>query len=331
HAVITWFFLHSGRWELPPSRFIVHAGQTSVALFFMITSFLFWGRILEARERFSWANFFIARFFRLYPVFLVMLGLVVLLSLVVGEYRRVYGSVIDSALIWTTMLATPDINGVTQSWRMVAGVTWTLSYEWFFYFSLPFFGYIFAKTQRAGLAAFSFIICLALAHYHGFSHSVLQSFMGGIIAAHLVRRPGIQGIASRRGAGLLALSALASVVYFSPTAYSVPATIGLTIFFVCVAAGSDIYGILRRPALVWLGEITYSLYLIHGLFLYTFFEFLFPSISHYPMLYVFFSALMTIAIVVVSTLSFLLIEEPCIRFGRKLQSQIFGKNFAGAT
>ena len=51
HTVITWFFLHGDGWRLPPSRFIVHFGQSSVALFFMITAFLFWGRVLDREAR----------------------------------------------------------------------------------------------------------------------------------------------------------------------------------------------------------------------------------------------------------------------------------------
>ncbi|MFC6337438.1 acyltransferase family protein [Pseudomonas karstica] len=41
HSCIWYYYLQSGVWALPPSRLFVHFGQMGVALFFMITGFLF--------------------------------------------------------------------------------------------------------------------------------------------------------------------------------------------------------------------------------------------------------------------------------------------------
>ena len=46
HAAITHAFLRNGQWEETPSVFYVMVGQTSVALFFCITAFLFWSRAI---------------------------------------------------------------------------------------------------------------------------------------------------------------------------------------------------------------------------------------------------------------------------------------------
>ena len=51
---------------------MLHLGQTSVALFFMITAFLFWGRVLAQGERMDWPAMLFARLYRLYPVYLLM-------------------------------------------------------------------------------------------------------------------------------------------------------------------------------------------------------------------------------------------------------------------
>ena len=51
HTVVTWFFLHGYPWQPPPSRLMLHLGQTSVALFFMITAFLFWGRVTRPGQQ----------------------------------------------------------------------------------------------------------------------------------------------------------------------------------------------------------------------------------------------------------------------------------------
>src|SRR5579862_6911783 len=55
HSCVWYFYLRTGKWELPPSRLYVQLGQSSVALFFMITGFLFYSKLLQARNReFDW-------------------------------------------------------------------------------------------------------------------------------------------------------------------------------------------------------------------------------------------------------------------------------------
>jgi peptidoglycan/LPS O-acetylase OafA/YrhL len=48
HAVITYFYLANGRWDTPPSRFYTLAGHIGVDMFFMITGYLFWSRLIRA-------------------------------------------------------------------------------------------------------------------------------------------------------------------------------------------------------------------------------------------------------------------------------------------
>src|SRR5579871_716089 len=73
HTVITWLFINGQPWQPPPSRLIVHLGQSSVSLFFMITAFLFWNRVVSRRSDMDWSEFVVARLYRLYPAYLLML------------------------------------------------------------------------------------------------------------------------------------------------------------------------------------------------------------------------------------------------------------------
>ena len=41
HSVVWYFFLRTNEWNVPPTNLFIHFGQTSVALFFMVTGFLF--------------------------------------------------------------------------------------------------------------------------------------------------------------------------------------------------------------------------------------------------------------------------------------------------
>src|SRR5688500_16089594 len=46
HLVLTRDFLVTGEWEPPRSRFYSFLGPLGVSLFFMITGFLFWSKLL---------------------------------------------------------------------------------------------------------------------------------------------------------------------------------------------------------------------------------------------------------------------------------------------
>jgi peptidoglycan/LPS O-acetylase OafA/YrhL len=49
HAALWFFFVKTGRWEVPPSAMYTHFGQASVIMFFMITGMLFFSKLLRAR------------------------------------------------------------------------------------------------------------------------------------------------------------------------------------------------------------------------------------------------------------------------------------------
>lgn len=51
HSCIWYFFLRTGQWQAPPSNLYNHFGQSSVALFFMITGFLFFSKLIDGRTR----------------------------------------------------------------------------------------------------------------------------------------------------------------------------------------------------------------------------------------------------------------------------------------
>jgi tRNA A-37 threonylcarbamoyl transferase component Bud32 len=62
HSIITWIFLRTGVIDFPPSNFYSMLGQGSVALFFMITGFLFWSRLLAQGRNHDWLAFGVSRF-----------------------------------------------------------------------------------------------------------------------------------------------------------------------------------------------------------------------------------------------------------------------------
>jgi peptidoglycan/LPS O-acetylase OafA/YrhL len=330
HTVITWFLLQGKGWNLPPSRLIVHLGQTSVALFFMITAFLFWSRVLTRGGNIDWVEFFVSRLYRLYPVYLLMLGLLLVVVFALSWAPSwsgrpvIAGPIVQPLLQWLmfTMFSTPDLNGVPQTGFLIAMVTWSLRYEWLFYLALPLLGFLAGRSRQPVAAMLSAIAVVAI--YYAFQWKdafdvwILQSFLGGIVAAHWVRNPLLVRIGRAPASGLVAVAALAAVVTLLPTAFAWEATLGVTLFFVVVASGHDLWRFLRLPGLLWLGDITYSIYLLHGLMLAVVFQCLLPRAvaGRWP---VFLAAAVAIDVVLVlaGSIIFLRLERPAILIGRR--------------
>jgi peptidoglycan/LPS O-acetylase OafA/YrhL len=303
----------------------VHLGQTSVALFFMITAFLFWGRVLSRRNSLDWTEFLVSRLFRLYPAYLVMLGL-----LLAASYGFTAPGQRDGSGLWPqlrtwllfTMFGAPNLNGQADTSLVVAGVTWSLPYEWLFYLALPALAFATGRVRKPIAASVSTTAVIAVFYcwrwYNPFDRNILLSFIGGIVAAYWVRSPALRDIGSRRGAGYVAIGALLAVVWLMPTAYRWPSTLGLTVFFVVIASGHDLWGVLRLPGLLWLGDISYSVYLLHSAVLWTVFQHGLPrALALSAPVYIATSIINDIVLVLIASAVFLGVERPAILAGKR--------------
>lgn len=326
HTVITWFLLHGDPWQLPPSRFIVHAGQTSVALFFMITAFLFWGRVLDRRGDMNWTGFAISRLYRLYPAYLMLVGLLLTAALAVtlSSQPAVSGPVAGPLMDWLmfTMFGAPDLNGLPATYLLVAGVTWSLRYEWLFYLALPLIAFLTGCSRRPGPALLSAAAVGAIfwrLHWHNtFDPHILLAFAGGMAAAHFQRMAGLAAFGRTSTAGLAGIVALALAIGLLPTAYMWQATAGLTLFFTVVASGNSLWGLLLMPGLLWLGEITYSIYLLHGFFLWLVLRCILPhALAANGFVFIASVTAIGAGLVLAASVVFLTIERPAVLLGQR--------------
>ena len=81
HSSIWYFYLRTGTWDVPPSNVYTQLGQGSVTLFFMITGFLFWSKLLDGRQQpIDWSRLYLSRALRLGPLYLVAVACVMFLS-----------------------------------------------------------------------------------------------------------------------------------------------------------------------------------------------------------------------------------------------------------
>jgi peptidoglycan/LPS O-acetylase OafA/YrhL len=47
HSAAWYVFARTGVWAVPATRLFAHFGRSSVAIFFMITGFLFWSKLID--------------------------------------------------------------------------------------------------------------------------------------------------------------------------------------------------------------------------------------------------------------------------------------------
>ena len=88
HTVIWHQYLNKGVWDVPKSNLYTLLGQGSVSLFFMITSFLFVSKIINATNGvFNLKQFFISRLYRLTPLYLFTIILLVIIVMSITNWQ----------------------------------------------------------------------------------------------------------------------------------------------------------------------------------------------------------------------------------------------------
>lgn len=273
HSSIWYFYLRTGRWAVPPSNLYTNFGQGSVALFFMITGFLFFSKLVDGRTKgIDWGRLFVSRFLRLVPLYLFVMLLLFSIVTVVshGALNEPLPKLLRSVAHWLTFTVddAPDLNGVAHTSIIVAGVTWSLAYEWFFYCSLPLLALAVGVVPPVPylLLGAASVFAALMFDPHVFD---MHAFLGGIGASLAARSGAFRRFAVGNAATVVALSCMIVATTTFRSAYGFLPLLLLTLAFSIVAGGNSILGVLNRPFSRILGEMAYSIYLLHGILLFT--------------------------------------------------------------
>lgn len=303
HSSIWYLYLRTGQWTEPTSAIYTQLGQASVSLFFMITGFLFTAKLLATpAQHMDWIRLYVSRVLRITPLWLAVKVIVVLLALLVRH--------------WNLDAANPSwLPSTASTGLMTAGVTWTLYFEWTFYLLLPWL----ALALRRRPPLLWLVLSVAMVFLLSWNRVITfysYTFLCGIAAAWLVRVQPIQSFA-RSVWGSMAVIALLAVVYtVFGTAYSYLPTSLLAVAFVLIAAGNTLFGLLSWRLSRVFGEITFSVYLLHGMVLYVAYRLIIglhtaSSLSMTAHWLV--AAAATPCLIALSYLSFKYIEMPAMR------------------
>lgn len=335
HHVSIWFqYIKINMWDLPKSNLYVHFGQTSVALFFMITSFLFVSKLINSKDnKFNWRDFFISRFFRLAPLYFFSLLIIILsvIHLSYWKFNTTTFSFIRNILDWCsfTITGAPDINNSNLTGLINAGVTWSLPYEWLFYFSLPVIS-LFITTQKPK-RRFLFLSIIFFVFFY-YKHQIISyhiyAFLGGAVAPFLLKYISINNKIKDTAASIIIVLCLYLIIQYD-RALNLYCIILISIIFTLVALGASLFGLLKTSTMKFLGDICYSTYLLHGIILFITFYFIiwFHNLRTYtPEQYCYVIFIITPILIMLSYISFRFIEKPGMNLSKKIIEKLEAKN-----
>jgi len=333
HSAIWYFFLRFHQWGPPPSRVYSHFGPTSVALFFMITGFLFFSKLLNARSgTMDWLKLYVSRVFRILPLYLVaLLALFLIVGVLSGFVLHEPLFEFFSQLFQWLFFMEPDINGINGTRLIVAGVIWSLAFEWLFYFSLAPFGYFLFKIKTSGsilvftIIFFALFIMVIYQFYPYLAIQRMSPFLGGIAAALLVRNQKLKQLATAKLSSILVLLLFVAGVFLFPSVYELPSLMCVSLAFILIACGNNLFGVLTNSTSRLLGQVSYSIYLLHGILLFLTFRFAigFPTAANFsPVLHWSVIAICSALLVVLCTFTYRFIELPFINAAPDVASRL---------
>ena len=309
---------------LPAVHFYFYLGSFGVAVFFMITGYLFWGKLLDTAGKPRWIELYVNRFFRIVPLYWFLI-----VVYAVATFWRSPLGVGDAIARGTPQLVKwlafgayplPDpLLGDTFTLGMV-GMTWTLVYEWCFYASLIVTSLLAAARYSGSVLVIALAVVLTTKlGLAGPLPYFIAFFLAGMLVARIARLyPALHGDGSARS--FFAIALVIGAIALGDTAYSVAGVLLLWPFFFLVASGTSIFGVLTTKGATRLGHASYSTYLLHGLVLSMFFA---PSLlgiwgsssaKHFWPL----ALLSALTLVVVSALSYTFIEKAGINLGHRV-------------
>ncbi|MEQ1966425.1 acyltransferase [Xenorhabdus nematophila] len=317
HSAMWFFYLHTKVWTVPKSIILSNIGGLGVTLFFMITAFLFSEKIKQ--NNMNWRKLYLKRIFRLSPLFLFSLSIMLIIVLIKSNLKlnTSLTDLVINILKWIPFSfgGRPDINNLTDTRVINAGVTWSLVYEWFFYFSLPTLYFLFKNKVMNAYVIFSAFCVIIFFVYPATEMKIhLFSFFFGALSSYLIDNKILISFARSKSASLLVMLLLSASLFTSANYYNYT-SIGLSgVSFIFICCGCNLLGLLENKTSKILGSCTYSIYLLHGIVLFVILRMCIPinfnmsEAEHWITIF-----LITPIVISISLITYNLIEKPFMR------------------
>lgn len=277
HGAIWFEYLRTQVWRTPLTPAYANLGNASVALFFMITAFLFWTKLLQGRAtKIDWFKLFASRVLRLQVLYYCVVAVMLLIVAVLTSFQLQVPvfSLCKTLFRWATNTGAPDINGLEKTLLITAAVTWTLTYEWMFYLSLPIMALTLGIRVPWKYIIGTLIILSVVIYLRQPALIFFRPFFGGILAATLANNNLISRVSRGKPASVLAAVLLFIAIAYFPSSYEIIPLVLLTVVFIIIVGGNTLFGLLEWSPSIYIGQLTYSIYLLHGLILFVIFRFI---------------------------------------------------------
>ncbi len=270
----------------------VDFARSGVDLFFVLSGFCLYYPLTKPGAKPRWRTFFWRRARRLLPPYYAALALVVFAPLAIRPAAARLGALVVSSSppdwhqVWTHLTMTHPF--FADAFYGLDSPLWSLGVEWQFYLAFPLAVWLVARLEWRGVAlvgcatlAYRQLVMVAPAPVPSIPFDIAEifpsrwlEFVMGMLVAMQLRRAGTGGVPRYREAfdlaGTCAVFVVASYYLYGPLENAPYAHKDL-LFSVCWAMvvyltcreGSVVSAVFSWRPLVWLGTISYSVYLLH--------------------------------------------------------------------
>ncbi len=293
-------------------------GNTGVDLFFVLSGYLIYGMLISREQPFL--RFLTRRAERIYPAFLAVFLIYFVLSFLLPSHSKIPDGSFDAVLYLSeNLLLLPGLFPIDP----MITVAWSLSYEMFYYVAIPVVIGLVGLRQKSIAWRVSFFCAVALVTvaYCAIAGGPVRlvMFVSGILLYETIRSGRFRAPRSSVALAALVIGLLCTLL---PVGGSMGQALKMSILFasffaLCFSCFFYPNAWLGRAfswtPVRWLGNMSYSYYLLHGLALQVAFlalgVFLPPIEQGFP----FFFALLPLMFALTlcpSALLFLVIERP---------------------
>lgn len=281
HLIYNYYFNISGDWAFSGYEVFKSMGALAVGLFFILSGFLF-SRV-SINKLGLWAVFYKKRIFRIMPVVLISSSICVALAFCMSTSKQFYYIDILSWFDGGLVNYRPDLFGVSKTGIINSGVSWTLFWEWRLYFSLPVIGILIPLKMRLKASVFISIISYLMyvylkAKWNGsegmISPTLFSSvffFSFGFFVSYLDKE--LVGDILRKNIFGVIIFICFFFIPFTGKLSGAILPLYSAFIFLCVCCGNDLLGVLKNNGLKRMGVVSYTIYLMHGIFWYAGFRF----------------------------------------------------------
>jgi peptidoglycan/LPS O-acetylase OafA/YrhL len=314
HFIVSYYWHVNGVWETTDSRVLNNMGTVPVSLFFMITGYLFTAKVYRSEPK--WRQILSSRVRRIFPMYLFSVALITAIALY--QSAGANAPIMDTLKAlgrWVIFIGSP-INDFPETVRINASVQWTLLYEVVFYLSLPVL-YCLLRRRLPGMAVAVTLVVLACLwgeYHHHFHNRFIKLFAVGIAVAVFEERMR-QWRIDFTGVRCTLVAIAILLICMKLKSYSTLQMLILGIPFALFVLGNSLHGVLEVRGLKILGEASFSIYLLHGIVIYSLFSLLnvYDFASSDTVSYLLYLPLIILLTSSISVATYWCIEHPFLR------------------